>query len=110
MNARFGRPCTDCDAATDQQCDETCPSPAWLGERDGLSAHEGAIVSLIVLGLSNQEVAGALHVSMHSTKTHIRSAYRKMGVTKRTQAISWGVHHGLRLTAPAARLNEGGEQ
>lgn len=89
---------------------DTPAASAWLGEREGLSASEGAIVSLIVLGLSNQEVAGALHMSLHSTKTHIRSAYRKMGVTKRTQAISWGIHHGFRLTAPAARLNEGGKQ
>ena len=95
--------------------DEVAPTPGsgstptasvWLGERVGLNAHEGAIVSLIVLGLSNQEIAGALHMSTYSVQTHIRSAYRTMGVTKRTQAISWGVHHGLRLTAPAARLDD----
>ncbi len=88
----------------------TTTAPVWLGEREGLSAHEGAIVSLIVLGLSNREIAGALHMSVHSVQTHVRSAYRKVGVTKRTQAISWGVHHGFRLTAPAARLNDGGQQ
>lgn len=85
-------------------------SAQWLGESDGLSAHEGATVALIVLGLSNQEIARALYISMHSTKTHIRSAYRKMGVTNRTQAISWGSRHGFRLTAPAARHNEDGLQ
>lgn len=125
MIARFGRPCPDCDAATDQPCDETClsqmpaqdasthdhglptTSPTWLGERVGLSAHEGAIVSLIVLGLSNQEIAGALYLSAHSVRTHIRSAYLTMGVTSRTQAVSWGVHHGLHLMPPAARLDAG---
>lgn len=87
------------------------PAPSvWLGERVGLSAHEGAIVSLIVLGLSNREIAGALYMSMHSVQTHIRSAYRTMGVTKRTQAISWGVNHGLRLTTSPARLDDGGQQ
>lgn len=80
----------------------------WLGEREGLSAREAAIVSLIVAGLSNQEIAGALYMSMHSIKTHIRSAYRKMGVTSRTHAILWGVNHGFQLHAPAARLNNGG--
>lgn len=76
---------------------------AWLGEREGLSVREGAIVSLMVLGLSNKEMAGALHTSIHSIKTDIRSAYRKMGVASRAHAISWGVSHGFQLTAQAAR-------
>jgi ATP/maltotriose-dependent transcriptional regulator MalT len=80
----------------------------WLGEREGLSAREGAVLALIVLGLSNERIADALHISMHATKTHVRSAYRRMGVTSRTQAISWGIHHGFQLTTPAARLNERG--
>ena len=84
-------------------------SATWLGDREGLSAHEGAIVALIVLGLSNQEIADALHMSPYSIKTHIRSAYRKVGVTSRTQAISWGYDHGLRLTTPPARPDEGGQ-
>lgn len=84
-------------------------SATWLGDHDGLSAHEGAIVSLIVLGLSNPEISDALDMSLHSTKTHIRSAYRKMGVTSRTQAISWGYEHGLRLTTRPARPNKGGQ-
>ena len=84
-------------------------SATWLGDHEGLSAHEGAIVSLIVLGLSNPEISGALHLSPHSTKEHIRSAYRKMGVTSRTQAISWGYDHGLRLTRQGARPDEGGQ-
>lgn len=86
----------------------TPAASGWLGERAGLSAHEGAIVSLIVLGLSNQEIADALYMSMRSVQTHIRSAYRTMGVTRRAQAISWGVHHGLRLTASAGPLDDGG--
>ena len=81
-----------------------------MGESGGLSAHEGAIVALIVLGMSNQEIAGALYMSMHSIKTHIRSAYRKMGVPSRTHAILWGVNHGFQLHAPAARINVGGQR
>lgn len=101
----------------DPMSDCACLNPArpttsatWLGESGGLSAHEGAIVALIVLGISDQEIAGALHMSMPSTKTHIRSAYRKMSVTNRPEAISWGNHHGFRLTTPVARLSAGGQQ
>lgn len=90
-------------------CSLPATSARWLGEREGLNAREGAIVALIVLGLSNQEIAAALHISMDSTKSRIRSAYRKMGVASRTHAISWGVHHGLQLTTAAAGRNDGGQ-
>lgn len=81
---------------------------SWLGKSDGLSANEGAIVALIVLGLSNQEIASALHKSPRSVTTCIRSAYRKMGVTNRPQAVAWGNLHGLRLTAGAAQSDKSG--
>ena len=98
---------------------QTAPTPGsgfpttasvWLGESDGLSVHEGAIVALIVLGLSNQEIARALHKSLHSIRTYIRTAYRKMGVTNRPQAIEWGNLHGFRLRTPPARPDESGPQ
>ena len=87
--------------------DRPTTSATWLGKSDGLSAHEGALVALIVIGLSNQEIARALYMSVHSAKTHIRSAYRKMGVTSRPQAIAWGNLHGFHLIAPA-RPDENG--
>lgn len=92
--------------------DDTLPSTsaAWLGEREGLSAHEGSIVALIVLGLSNREIAGALHMSLHATETHIRAAYFRMGVASRSEAIAWGITHGFHLTAPSARLSIGDQQ
>lgn len=80
----------------------------WIGEREGLSAREGAIVSLMVLGLTNKEIAAALHTTTHSIRTDTRSAYRKMGVTSRAHGISWGVSHGFQLTTRAARLPDRG--
>lgn len=57
-------------------------SATWLGDREGLSAHEVAIVALIVLGLSDQEISDVLHMSLYSVTTHIRSAYRKVGAVE----------------------------
>ena len=28
-------------------------------------------------------------------KTYVRTAYRKIGVTRRAQAVSWGMDHGF---------------
>lgn len=83
--------------------DQATSTSAWIGEREGLSAREGAIVSLMVLGLTSKEIAAALHTSTHSIRTDTRSAFRKMGVTSRAHGISWGVSHGFQLSTDAAR-------
>ena len=36
-----------------------------------------------------------------SVKTYIRTAYRKMGVQRRTQAMLWALEHGI-STRPEA--------
>jgi DNA-binding NarL/FixJ family response regulator len=55
-------------------------------------------VSLIAAGAPNKEIARRLGLSMNTVKSHIRTAYRAMGVTSRTQAVLWAVEHGI--TAP----------
>lgn len=59
-----------------------------------LTPREAEVVSLITMGLDNNSVARETHLSINSVKSHIRSAYRKMGVTSRSQAVLWGVRHG----------------
>ncbi len=67
---------------------------------DGLTAREVEMLELITQGLSNEEIASTLYLSINSVKTYIRTAYRKIGVTRRPQAVLWGVHHGLAAEAP----------
>jgi DNA-binding NarL/FixJ family response regulator len=64
----------------------------------GLTPRETHVVALIAGGASNKEIARQLGLSMNTVKSHIRTAYRAMGVTSRTQAVLWAVEHGL--TAP----------
>jgi DNA-binding CsgD family transcriptional regulator len=45
-------------------------------------------------------------VTMNSIKSYVRSAYHKMGVERRTQAVLWAVAHGFvpdleRTSAPS---------
>jgi DNA-binding NarL/FixJ family response regulator len=64
----------------------------------GLTPRESHVVALIAAGAPNKEIAARLGLSMNTVKSHIRTAYRAMGVTSRTQAVLWAVEHGI--TAP----------
>ena len=68
----------------------------WPGKAAGLSSREAEIIALITQGLSNQDIADRAYLSINSVKTYIRSAYRKMQVTTRSQAVLWGVENGFR--------------
>jgi DNA-binding NarL/FixJ family response regulator len=64
----------------------------------GLTPRETHVVALIAAGAPNKQIARQLGLSMNTVKSHIRTAYRSMGVTSRTQAVLWAVDHGI--TAP----------
>ncbi len=68
----------------------------WPGRSVGLSPREAEVMALITQGLSNQEIADRAYLSINSVKTYIRSAYRKAGVQRRSQAVLWGVAHDFR--------------
>lgn len=67
----------------------------WPGRTLGLSAREAEVLALITQGLSNQEIAQRTYLSINSVKTYIRTAYRKIGVSRRAQAVAWGMRHGF---------------
>ena len=67
----------------------------WPGKEHGLTVRESEIVALITQGLSNQEIADRSYLSINSVKTYIRTAYRKMGVERRSQAVLWGIRNGF---------------
>lgn len=79
----------------------------WPGREAGLSAREAEVLALITQGLSNQEIAERTYLSINSVKTYIRTAYRKIDVSRRSQAVIWGMKHGfepdrLRSVSPDA--------
>lgn len=66
-----------------------------LGETAGLTPREVEVLALITQGLSNQEIAEHLYLSINSVKTYIRSAYAKIGATSRSRAVAWCLQHGF---------------
>jgi two-component system, NarL family, response regulator LiaR len=67
----------------------------WPGRSSGLSPREAEVLALVTQGLSNQEIADRVFLSTNTVKTYIRSAYRKIGVERRPQAIVWGMANGF---------------
>jgi DNA-binding NarL/FixJ family response regulator len=61
---------------------------------EALTPREAQVIAMITQGLDNQSIADSASISINSLKSYIRSAYRKMGVTSRSQAVLWGVRHG----------------
>ena len=54
-----------------------------------LTPRELDVLSRIARGLSNAEIAEELFLSVNSVKTYVRTAYRKIGVATRSQAVAW---------------------
>ncbi|MEY8566316.1 response regulator transcription factor [Corynebacteriaceae bacterium 7-707] len=76
----------------------------WPGQDVGLTAREAEIIALVTQGLTNADIAERCYITINSLKSCIRSAYRKMGVERRSQAVRWGMEHGM--TPPSARGRE----
>lgn len=61
----------------------------------GLSKREMEVLQLMAEGLSNQEIASRLYVSLNTIKTHSSKLFEKMDVKRRTQAIEKAKRSGL---------------
>ncbi|GGF45774.1 hypothetical protein GCM10011519_19590 [Marmoricola endophyticus] len=72
------------------------PGQDWPGRHEGLTVRESDILLLVAHGLCNQDISERLFLSINSIKSYIRSAYRKMAVESRTQAVLWAIEHGFR--------------
>ena len=61
----------------------------WPGKQSGRSERESEIVALVAIGRRNAEIAAALFISVETVKTHLSHAFRKLGLTNRTQVASF---------------------
>jgi DNA-binding NarL/FixJ family response regulator len=66
-----------------------------LGGEAGLSEREAKILSDIVKGFANTDIALRQSLTINTIKSYIRATYRKIGVTTRAQAVSWALQHGF---------------
>jgi LuxR family transcriptional regulator, maltose regulon positive regulatory protein len=60
-----------------------------------LTDSERAVLCFLPSHMTNEEISQALFLSINTVKTHLRSAYRKLGVSSRREAIARGRRLGL---------------
>jgi len=60
----------------------------WQIAKPVLSRRQKQVLGLVVLGLSNGEIAAKLHLSEHTVKCHLYSGFRKLGVSSRDEAVA----------------------
>ncbi len=63
----------------------------WPGAHWGLSARESETLALLATGMPNRAIAEALFVSENTVRSHLKSIFRKLGVSNRSQALARAV-------------------
>jgi DNA-binding NarL/FixJ family response regulator len=74
------------------QPDPQRPSPEQLEE---LTAREREVMALVAAGMSNQEIAEQLVVSLATARTHVSRALRKVDARDRAQLVALAYETGL---------------
>jgi DNA-binding NarL/FixJ family response regulator len=79
---------------------DSMPPPRSMFEEEieagpALTHRETEVVEAVARGLANKAIAAELSVTVQTVKFHLTSAYRKLGVTNRTEAARWALHHGV---------------
>ena len=53
---------------------------------ENFTEREREVLFLLLRGLNNKEISKKLFISNHTTKAHVASIYKKLGVSNRVQA------------------------
>ena len=69
--------------------DELGPSPGASAPDPELTRREIEVAELVGEGLSNKEIATALHISLRTAETHVQHILSKLGYQSRTQIARW---------------------
>lgn len=78
-----------------EQCRRMAVDPQGFEENQDVSHREREILRLVAAGLSNRDIAQAVHLSEATIKWHLHNLFAKLGVRSRTQAVLKGKSLGL---------------
>ena len=74
---------------------ETLATPSTRGAVDALTEREAEVLVLIARGMSNQEIAKRLVISLDTVKSHVKHVFNKLAVRDRAQAVISAYESGL---------------
>jgi DNA-binding NarL/FixJ family response regulator len=74
--------------------------PGPLPDLDLLTAREREVMALVATGLTNDEIADDLYVSVNTAKTHVSRAMTKLGARDRAQLVVFAYQSGLMAVDP----------
>jgi DNA-binding CsgD family transcriptional regulator len=77
------------------------PGGPLNGSAETLSPRELEILEMAARGLTNDQMAKNLRISVHGVKFHLGSIYRKLGVSNRTEAAVQFLMRGQTVAPPA---------
>lgn len=69
--------------------------PEFEGPPDGLSSREAQILGLVALGLTNQEIADKLFISVRTVEAHRTHIQQKMDFSSRAELVRYALDHRL---------------
>lgn len=78
-----------------EQCRRLAVDPQAFEENQDISHREREILRFVAAGLSNRDIAQAVHLSEATIKWHLHNLFAKLGVRSRTQAVLKGKSMGL---------------
>ncbi len=69
--------------------------PFGQEEKTQLTQREFEVLKGIVLGHTDRKIGESLYISEHTVRTHIKSLYRKLGVSSKSQAVAKAIHEKI---------------
>jgi NarL family two-component system response regulator LiaR len=60
-----------------------------------LTPREKEVLGLLAQGMNNQQISEQLVISISTAKFHVSSVLTKLGVSSRTEAVAYALHHNL---------------
>lgn len=76
-----------------------------LRPADTLTRREKSIVSCLLQGWRNREIARNLAITEQTVKNHLRTIFDKVGVSDRLELVLYAIHHGLELPPVSPATN-----
>ncbi|HXJ49256.1 MAG TPA: LuxR C-terminal-related transcriptional regulator [Candidatus Acidoferrum sp.] len=69
--------------------------PELLSSHKRISRRQAEVAALVVLGLTNAEIAARLSISERTAEWHLEELRNRLGFSSRSQIAAWAVNEGL---------------